>query len=220
MRENFMRGSARGVPGDWHSYRVCVCMMKYIGWNMEPCNTWNCINSFALWISAIGTVSVSALALWLSIRDKYIRMSNRFSLGLIGGEDPMVLNRKVFVLEFTNIGVRPVTVTNYKWKIPLTNNKGFSVTFPQMDHRVTALCTKLPIELTDGKSGQLFHTNDFFSGINKPEEFMYPRRKLLAFIKIWFFRIYISTSIGMDIPVKVDRAVRKSLWKEYREIHT
>jgi hypothetical protein len=187
---------------------------------MQPCDTWNCINSFALWISAIGTVSVSALALWLSIRDRYIRMSNRFSLGLTVGEDPMVLNKKVYVLEFTNIGVRPVTVTNYKWKVPFTKNGKFSITFPQIDPRVTALCSKLPMELTDGKSGRIFHTEDFFSEMDKPQEFMYPRSKLLAFIKIWFFRMYISTTIGEDIPVKVDRAVRKSLWKEYREIHT
>ncbi|HHX8330657.1 TPA: hypothetical protein ACVOYW_004448 [Vibrio alginolyticus] len=73
---------------------------------METCNTWECFNSFASWLSAIGTLLVSGIALWLSVRDRFIRMSNRFSLGVLanGGE----LNMKVFVLEFTNIGVRPV----------------------------------------------------------------------------------------------------------------
>ncbi|EIA1794438.1 hypothetical protein [Vibrio harveyi] len=183
---------------------------------METCNTWECFNSFASWLSAIGTLLVSGIALWLSVRDRFIRMSNRFSLGVLanGGE----LNMKVFVLEFTNIGVRPVTVTNYKWRIPLNGSRKSSViTFPQQDPRVAAYCSKFPMELTDGKGGNLFHTDDFFLNRDEPEKFLYPKSKFKAFVRIYFFKIFICTSVGEDISVKVDRNLRKRLWHEYLE---
>ena len=40
---------------------------------LKPCNTWNCINSFALWLSAIGMVRISSITLWLTVKDKLIR---------------------------------------------------------------------------------------------------------------------------------------------------
>ncbi|MCR9873585.1 hypothetical protein NB614_02940, partial [Vibrio parahaemolyticus] len=177
---------------------------------METCNTWECVNSFASWLSAIGTLLVSGIALWLSVRDRFIRMSNRFSLGMLtnGGK----LDMKVFILEFTNIGVRPVTVTNYKWRIPLNGSRKSSIiTFPQLDPRVSTYCSKLPMELTDGKSGNIFHTDDFFINRDDPEAFLYPKNKLKAFIRIHFFKVFICTSVGDNVPVRIDRNLRKRL---------
>jgi len=148
-------------------------------------------------------------------------MSNRFSLGLLANTTPARKSAPVFILEFTNVGARPVTVTNYKWKIPFSNRKvGWAVTFPQLDRRVAAYCTKLPIELTDGKSGNLFHTEDFFSSMDNPQNFMYPKNRFLAFIRIFFFRVFICTTVGKNIPVKIDRSLRKKLWNEYKEQNT
>jgi hypothetical protein len=187
---------------------------------MQACDTWNCINSFALWISALGTVSVSAIALWLTIRDGFLRMSSRFSLGIIASASPAHENIKVYILEFTNVGIRPITVTNYRWKIPFLKKAAFVVTFPQMDARVSAVCTKFPAELKDGQGGNIFHTEDFFSAMDEPENFLYPKNKIKAFVRIWFFKMYISTSTGKQILVKVDKNVRKKLWKEYLESFT
>lgn len=182
---------------------------------MQACDTWNCVNSFALWISAIGTVSVSTIALWLSLRDGFLRISTRFSLGIIANASPSRENIRVYILEFTNIGVRPITVTNYRWKIPFLKSAAFVITFPQLDSRVASVCTKLPAELTDGQGGNIFHTDDFFSAMEEPEKFLYPKSKIMAFIRIWFFKMYISASTGKQIAVKIDRNVRKKLWKEY-----
>ncbi|EGQ9468953.1 hypothetical protein C4H03_RS23210 [Vibrio parahaemolyticus] len=181
---------------------------------MEECNTWECVNSFSYWLSAIGTLLVSGIALWLSVRDRFIRMSNRFSIGaLLNGAG---LDMNVYVLEFTNIGVRPVTVTNYKWRIPFNGSRKSSlITFPQLDDRVAPYCSKLPIELTDGKSGNIFHTEDFFTNRDDPKAFLYPENKLIAFLRIHLFRVYICTSVGDDISVKIDRSLRRKLWKEY-----
>jgi hypothetical protein len=181
---------------------------------MQICETWECVNSFANWISAIGTVLISGIALWLTVRDRFLRMSNRFSWGIIAS--PNSENMKVFILSFTNIGARPVTVTNYKWRIPFSGKiTTYIITMPQLDRRVAPYCTKMPVELSDGNGGSIYHTDDFFIKMDDPDNFLYPKNKLLAFIRIKFFKIYISTSLGKDIPVSVDRGVRKMLWDEY-----
>mgnify|MGYP006278641043 CR=1 FL=1 len=184
---------------------------------MQTCETWECVNSFANWISAIGTVLISGIALWLTVKDRFLRMSNRFSWGIIA--NPNRANMKVFILSFTNIGVRPITVTNYKWRIPFSGKSTTClITMPQLDRRVSQFCTKMPVELSDGNSGSIYHTDDFFINMDNQDNFLYPENKLLAFIRIKFFKMYISTSIGKDIPVKVDRNVRKMLWNEYIDI--
>lgn len=183
---------------------------------MPTCETWECINSFANWISAIGTVAISGIALWLSVRDRFVRMSNRFSWGVIA--NPLGGNMNVFILSFTNIGSRPVTVTNYKWRIPFSGkHTAYIVTMPQLDRRVAPYCTKMPAELSDGNSGNVFHTDDFFVNMDNPDNFLYPKEKWLAFVRIHFFKVFISTSLGKEIPVSIDRNVRKMLWNEYRE---
>ena len=75
---------------------------------MQACETWECVNILGNLISAIGTVVLSGIALWLSDRDRFIRMSNRLSWGVIAPYNGENIN--VFILSFTNIGARPVTV--------------------------------------------------------------------------------------------------------------
>lgn len=185
---------------------------------IAPCSDWQCINSFALWISALGTFSVSAIALWLSLRDRYIRIKADFSMGLVGGDDPLLINKKVYILAFANVGTRTVTVTNYEWRFPFQKSK--FITFPFMDRAVAHLCTKLPAELTDGQSGNLFHAEHFFREMDDPTRMMYPDSALLAFARIYGFRMYINTSVGKKVKVKVHRGLRKALWKEYRGLNT
>jgi len=183
--------------------------------NIASCNSWQCINSFALWLSSIGTVGVSIIALWVSMKDRFIRMDTTFSVGRISGDSPKIMDKWVYILNFTNIGVRPITVVNYDWRIPFTKKGTKSITFPQLDQSVYHLCTRLPKELTDGKSGDIFHANDFFLKIANPEGFLYPKNKILAWFRIHFFKMYISTSVGKRIKVKIHSGVRERLWKEY-----
>lgn len=186
--------------------------------SIPSCSDWQCINSFAPWISAIGTFAVSGIALWLSLRDRYIRLKADFSIGLVGGDDPLLIDRKVYILSFANIGSRNVTVTNYEWRVPFQRER--VITFPFMDLKVAHLCSKFPIELTDGQSGNIFHADYFFRNMNDPERFVYPRNPILAYMRIHFFKMYINTSVGKKVKVNIYKAVRKSLWKEYRSIYT
>lgn len=181
---------------------------------IAECTSWECINSFGNWLSAIGTILISGVALWLSVKDRMILMKASFDVGLIPGDNPAVLDREVFILNFTNVGSRPITVTNHCWKFPFF--KGIVFLMPNMDHETGHFCTKLPCEITDGKDGYAFYRKNFFSELENSEDLIFHKSLLVAWLRINFFKMYICTSIGKRINVRVNGRVRKKLWALYK----
>lgn len=180
---------------------------------IESCTTWECFNSFASWLSAIGTILITGLALWLSVRDRQIHLKSALTLGLLPSVNANLLNRPVFVLSFTNVGPRPVTVTNHCWVLP--HVKGVVFLQPYMDAGVGSLCSKLPLELTDGKEGHVFYSDDFFLKLDDPAKFLFHKKRYIAWLRIHFFKVRIVTTAGVRPYVKVARAVRQRLWHQY-----
>ena len=123
---------------------------------LATCTTWECINSFANWLSAMGTVLITGVGLWLSVKDKMLRVKAQLDVGLVPSSNPLVLDTRVYALSFTNVGPRPVTVTNHCWFLPFS--RGVVFLMPQMDPQLGRLCSKLPLELTDGKEGLAFYS--------------------------------------------------------------
>ena len=60
-----------------------ILLLLIISLNIKPCSDWNGINSFALWLSALGMVTISAITLWLTLKDKLIRIVSEFNIGVI-----------------------------------------------------------------------------------------------------------------------------------------
>ena len=87
-----------------------------------------------------------------------------------------------------------------------------------MDAEVGKYCSKIPMELTDGKGGMVFYPDDFFLNLDAPENFLFHDKKWVAWIRVHFFNIRIVTTAGKKPKVKVAREVRKILWKQYNEI--
>ena len=185
--------------------------------SVSPCDTWECINSFANWLAAIGTILAVAVALWLSARDRTINLRAGFDIGITSANDPTILDQQVFILSFTNYGPRTVHVENFSLTLPFC--KGVIFLFPQMDSKVSHLCTKLPAELLDGKSGNIFSPVNFFNTLEKPELVLFPSNRLLAWMRIQFFQSLISTSVGKRVRVKVNKRARKKLWNLYCKLH-
>lgn len=189
---------------------------------MESCTTWQCVNSFALWISAVGTTFISALALWLSIRDKIIRLNVSFDYGLIEGSAPNVMDRPVWILNFNNIGARTATISNFSWSYrayPFSKVTDF-FTFPHMEPGLGRLCSRLPCELKDGKSGNIFHRGDFFYQIEQSEKFLYSNSKFIAFYRIFTFKVNVHTTVSKSFKARIPKRARKKLWQEYRDYLT
>ena len=180
---------------------------------IEHCTTSECVNSFASWLSAIGTILITGLALWLSVRDRRIHLKSNLTLGLLPSITSDRIDRAVFVLSFTNVGPRPVTVTNHCWVIP--RQKGIVFFQPYLDPNTGGLCSKLPLELTDGKEGHAFYPDSFFLDLDNPEKFLFHKKRHIAWLRIYFFKIRIVTTTGVRPYVKIARAVRTRLWHQY-----
>lgn len=181
---------------------------------ITSCSTWECINSFSNWFSAIGTILISGLALWLSVKDRMVNIKASLTLCLTSGSKPDVVDKRVYALSFINIGARPVTVTNHYWTLPFV--KGIVFFMPHMDRDFGRLCSKLPIELTDGKEGQAFYADNFFSSLDQPKDFLFHQNRLMSWWRIHFFRVFVTTTIGKRVKVKVAWGVRSRLWHLYK----
>lgn len=176
------------------------------------------INSFSPWLSAFGTIFISSIALWLSIRDRNVQLRAILSSGLIPQRNPKVLNFPVYTISCVNVGPRQVGITNYHWryrKYPFKEKLNLW-TFPYEDSRVSHMCSKLPKILSDGEQVLIFHPSDFFSELEKREDFLFADTALTAFYRIMTFKLYIDTSIGKSIKVKIKWKWRRNLWKKYK----
>lgn len=186
---------------------------------METCDTWQCINSFAPWLSAIGMIFISGIALWLSVRDKVIRVDASFSGSLISSSDPNKLDTYAYVLHFVNVGARNVHITNFMWhskKTPFSKHQR-SMIQPYLDIKVAHLCSKFPMKLTDGDSARLYFKNDFIESLDEPELFIFPKNAIHAFFRIFTSKIYLCTSTEKQIKVKIKSGMRRELWCKYKK---
>ena len=183
---------------------------------MESCTTWECVNSFAPWLSAIGTILISGLALWLSVRDRFIRLSADFSGAVIANK---IENNRVYSLHFVNIGPRDVRVVNFEWHWGgvLFLKPKIAFIQPYLNETVASLSSKLPVKLSDGESATLFFRLDFIEQLDDPQSFLFPKRNMKAIFRIFTSEIYLCTSVGKKIRVKIKPGIRLELWRRYRK---
>ncbi|OHU90551.1 hypothetical protein BET10_05100 [Pseudoalteromonas amylolytica] len=186
---------------------------------MEACNTWQCFNSFAPWLSAFGAILISGLALWLSVLDKFIRLKANYSGCIIPSYDPMRLDTYAYVLDLVNVGTREVQVTNFEWHwkhAPFLRRQR-TVIQPYLDERVTRLCSKLPMRLSDGDTARINFASDFIEKLDSPERFLFPANTMKAFFRIFTSEIYLCTSVGRKIKVQMKAGMRREIWSRYKK---
>ncbi|UGB45243.1 hypothetical protein LQ772_14855 [Frateuria edaphi] len=182
---------------------------------IPDCTTWECVNSFSEWLSAFGTIAAVAVALWLALRDHMLHMRATFNTAVTTLTRTDTLDNHGFMLEFTNIGARPITVTGHEWQLPFQKHR--LLFMPHMDVRSAAITTRLPCELTDGKSGHVFYPDDFFLELEDREKALFHPNRLIAYLRIRFFKILIGTSVGKKVHVAIRRPARDALWAQYVE---
>lgn len=121
--------------------------------------TWKFINSFAPWLSAMGTLVAVVVALYLSQRDRRIHLKVRASLrvrlvrggGLGGGARFVSVN-------ISNIGRRATSVTGLGFKFPTACRGEVLPPLPEG--------SALPVKLEDGdEAAYLYPLEAFCDGI-------------------------------------------------------
>lgn len=183
---------------------------------IDACTNWECINSFGNWLSAIGTIAATVIALWLALRDRMLHMRANFNTATTTLHRHDKLDNHGFMLDFTNIGARPITVVGHEWKLPLQRHR--LLFMPHLDPRSAHVSTRLPLELTDGKSGHVFYPSDFFLQLDDREKALFHANWFVAYARIRFFKIRIGTSVGKKIRVSVKRPAREALWEQYKAL--
>ncbi|MCL1066888.1 hypothetical protein L2735_08725 [Shewanella olleyana] len=188
---------------------------------LEACTTWECVNSFAAWFAAIATIIISSLALWLSVKDRMVRLEATFWNSLVAYNNPTIPDTWFYALTCVNLGYRPVTITNYHWKLfqfPFTK-KTKIVTNGHKFIEAAQLSTKLPADLADGKQAVFYLPSTFFEQLDRSDEFIFCRsNKLLAFWRIYTFNVYVDTSVSKVIKAKMSLKMRRNIWSKYLNI--
>lgn len=170
---------------------------------MPDTENWKFINTFAPWLSAIGTLAAVATSLWLAQRDWRLRLAVRASLRilLIRGGGPGHGDRFVSV-NVINRGRRAATVSGIGWRLGLLKRCEFIV--PDREGPT------LPAKLEDGDEAEfLFSLDQFATGVLNA----LPRRALMPLprIRLATMQAIIATTTGRTFCATITADLRKEL---------
>jgi len=172
--------------------------------------TWKFINTFAPWLSAIGTLSVVIISLYLARAEKPIKLEVRAGHRIMitpdqGGEHPEYL-----FISAINKGHRIATITNIGWRIGLFKKQ-------HMIQMVTADLdsSALPAKIDDGEEAQWYIPLNVED--NWIEKFSRDRLPPYPRIKIFSLRLRIFTSVGKTFEARIEKSLKDKLLEECKK---
>jgi len=160
---------------------------------------WPLINSFAGWVSGIGTLLAVIVSLYLARQDSRIRLKLSAGLRQVFTTGPAPPEGRDFiVISVTNIGRRAASVTGLFWKSMLVRN------FYAMQNPGRApLSAQLPIRLQDGEGADFtIALRDFISNDRAAFLRMLPRPRSFT---ARFLRVHVRTSTGKVFRVRIEQ---------------
>ena len=193
---------------------------------MQECNTWQCINSFALWISSFGTVATLSVTIWLAVRDKWPRVKIYTGKLIIfpeltvpkGGQVEFETKDCPFYFEawVTNVGPLPVPVESCIWVIRIGLRKHLAVGYNlSMNKKFEGCITFLPQTLEYGERATLIY-EPFY--LPSPQDSLHgTKSRFVAWLRCNSLKCEIKTTVGTRYRVKADRDIKSALWKAYKE---
>lgn len=167
-------------------------------------NSWMVINSFAPWLSALGTISAVIVALYLSSKDRpKLRVSADTRILLDEGEN----YPEYLIIEAVNIGIRPIKITNVGWTIGFNRKKSFiQIIKPDINNlHATMLSSQLPITINDGEEARWLVPIDTWTGSFKSFLSWCPRWELLS------MKLVVATSHGVTFKATLGDGLKKAL---------
>lgn len=166
---------------------------------------WPLINSFAGWLSAIGTLLAVIVSLYLARRDSRIRLKTSVGRRKIFTTGPAPPEGKdSIIIAVTNVGRRVTTVTGLFWKNRLVRNA-----YAMQNPGRAPLSAQIPIRLQDGDEADFTVVLKDFA-INDPAVFvrMLPWPRSLT---VRFLRMQLRTSTGEIFRARIEKSLRKWL---------
>ena len=166
--------------------------------------TWEFINTFSPWLSAVGTLAAVLVSLYLAGRDRRIKL--RISAGhrLIVSQGLPGEPSDYLAIHIVNIGHRETQITGLGWKIGLFK-KQYGIQTIMRD----GMSSTMPVRIRDGEEASYFiplkgdprWLNDFVVNFLQPN----PKSRL-KHIKLQAF-----TSVGKKFETKIDKGLQNKL---------
>lgn len=166
--------------------------------------TWQFINTFAPWFSALGTISAVITSLYLATKNRRLDLKVQASMQTIvqTGVPP----RHCVGISVVNMGGREATITSLGWRFGL-----FRKTNLLQVPGIPQYSSTLPARLRDGESATfLMPVVPEYGGTDwvpmmKEHLGKYPR------LNVYTLKAVVATSVGKTFLVRVDWNVRKLL---------
>ena len=173
---------------------------------------WEFVNSFASWLSALGTIAAVITALYLARRESRIdlRVNAGVRVMMIEGGGPRA---KYVSVEVTNVAPRAAIVTGVYWAnwprlVRWLLRTHIGVWIPPRN----ALSRGMPVSLVDGESARwMMPLADL--GVNFADMAEPDLPGWVRWLKTMSVRIGISTSTGHTFERRVEKGIRREFLK-------
>ncbi len=166
---------------------------------------WIFINTFAPWLSAIGTISAVIVSLYLANKDKKIKLKVTAGYRLLLKPSKKGNTDEYLFIGIVNKWYREVQITNIGWKTGIVRKRRFVQMVIQND----GISSAMPIRLKDGEEAKYFiplnNKTNWIDNFKLNVIKKYPR------IDLHFVRIQIYTSIDKIFESRIERGLRDKL---------
>ncbi len=172
---------------------------------------WEFINTFAPWLSAIGTISAVILSICLARRDQNIRLEVSANHKLVISQDESEPFSEYLVIRVVNLGHREAELVNIGWKVSFLKKR-------ESIQKVTdsPLSSPLPVRLKGGQEEsyyiRLSHENDWLGLLVGNMLSPYPKA-LSRLLKVRAF-----TSIGKTFESKLEKKLIEKIAEKADEM--
>lgn len=192
---------------------------------LPACDTWTCINSFAPWLAAVGTVGTLIGTLMIATRDRRPRVRTQNNVLLTGA--PIVLGPSgtatfstndmtpFFEVQVVNIGQCPVIIDQCGWLMRLNRRQHLLIKSNRSESPfVKEMQTTLPCTLKYGERARFVF--DTFTLPEPNHELHGTRLRWLAWLRARSLKFQLVTSVGKSIRVRANSGIKQSVWQAYR----
>lgn len=160
---------------------------------------WQFVNTFAPWLSALGTIAAVVTALMLARRERNIHFRVRAGVRTILGAG--IPQQDYLAVLITNVGLRLANVTHIGWRTGFLRKHEYVWIVPQ-----NAVSSPIPAKLADGESANYFMPmRDFNMSVADLAKGFQGR-----FPRLWVHSIcvVVSTATGHTFRRRVEKDLR------------
>lgn len=166
--------------------------------------TWKFVNTFAPWLSAIGTLSAVTLSLYLARRDKNIRLKVSAGHRIIVGPGSQEPYPEYLSIHVVNVGHRDAQIINIGWKVGILQ-KRYAVQSTVQDR----ISSSIPVRLKDGEEAK------FLIPLNAETDWLreFGNKMLHPFpwLQAYSIRIQAFTSVGGIFEAPIEKTLRRKI---------